>query len=422
MSDLLERLTKRGLVQQSSDENLGEFLAKEPTPFYIGFDPTADSLHVGSLIPIMCLAHAQRAGHKPIVLMGGATGMIGDPSGKSEERQLQTPEQVEANLAGMRGQFQRFLEFTGPLGAVIVNNFDWIGKFSYIEWLRDIGKHFTVNYMMAKDSVKSRLEDREQGISYTEFSYMLLQAYDFLHLYETYGCKLQGGGNDQWGNITAGIELVRRMAGNTVYGMTFPLLTTASGTKFGKTEAGTVWLDAKRTSPYQFYQFWVRTDDRDVGKLLRYFTFLDVAEIEKIETEHNANPESRTAQKRLAEEVTTLVHGDEALASCQRASAALFGGPLDALKKQDFDILSGEIPTTQMDFADGCTVVDVLVETKVCSSKGQARRDLTGGGIYLNNEREGDPNRILTKDNLLFGRFMMLRKGRKTYHLIDAGE
>ena len=422
MANYLERLQERGLVQQVSDEELGAFLDRERTSMYIGFDPTADSFHVGSLIPMICLAHAQRAGVRPVILIGGGTGMIGDPSGKSQERQLQNEERIEANIKGLRPQFERIVSFEGDCAATIVNNLDWLGKFSYIEWLRDVGKHFTVNYMMAKDSVRSRLEDREQGISYTEFSYMLLQAYDFHHLYEAENCQLQCGGNDQWGNITAGIELIRRLRGKPAYGMTFPLLTTSSGTKFGKTEQGTVWLDAKRTTPYQFYQFWIRSEDADVGKYLRFFTFLEMEEILSIEAEHAKDPGKRIAQQRLAQKVTTLIHGPEAVAACERASAALFGGPLDALQETDLGLLASDIPTTVTNSsrrnAPG-TLIELLAETGVCPSKGQARRDLTGGGIYLNNQREDDPKRIVSGEDLLFGRYLMLRKGRKTYHLVD---
>lgn len=422
MAGLIERLKERGLLQQVSDEGIAEVLERERPPIYIGFDPTADSLHVGSLVPIICLAHAQRAGHTPIVLIGGATGMIGDPSGKSAERNLLTAEQVLSNIEALRPQFERFLSFEGETAATIVNNHDWIGKISHIDWLRDVGKHFTVNYMMAKDSVKSRLEDREQGISYTEFSYMILQAYDFLHLYEERGCKIQGGGNDQWGNITAGIELLRRARGETGYGITFPLLTTAAGTKFGKTEKGNVWLDPKRTSPYQFYQYWVRADDRDVERLLYFFTFLKVDEIRAIMAEHEKSPEKRVAQQRLAEAVTSLLHGEDEVGSSQRVSRALFGEPLDSLAENDIRVLAGEMPTTVLpkDRAAGIgTVADLLAETQVCKSKGQARRDVSGGGIYINNIREDDPTRALTSSDLLFGRYLMLRKGRKTHHLVE---
>lgn len=422
MSNLIQRLQERDLIQQMTDEAVGEVLEKERPPIYIGFDPTADSLHVGSLIPMICLGHAQRAGHKPIVLIGGATGMIGDPSGKSAERNLQTQETVEANIQGLRPQFSRVLDMEGDNAAVIVNNHDWIGKFSYIDWLRDVGKHFTVNYMMAKDSVKSRLEDRDQGISYTEFSYMLLQAYDFMHLHDVYGCKLQCGGNDQWGNITAGIELVRRLRGETVYGVTFPLLTTSAGTKFGKTEKGTVWLDAKRTSPYQFYQFWINADDRDAGMFLRYFTFLPIETIREIEARHEREPEKREAQRRLAAEVTTLLHGDEAMKSCRRASTALFGGPLDELTESDFAMLMQEIPSIRIPrnrLGSAGKLVDLLAETQLCKSKGQARRDISGGGIYLNRHKIDDPDRNISASDLLFDRYMMLQKGRKTYHLVE---
>ncbi len=422
MAGLIERLEERGLLQQVSDEGIADVMERERPPIYIGFDPTADSLHVGSLVPIMCLAHAQRAGHTPIVLIGGATGMIGDPSGKSVERNLLTAEKVLSNIEALRPQFERFLSFEGETAATMVNNHDWIGRISHIDWLRDVGKHFTVNYMMAKDSVKSRLEDRDQGISYTEFSYMILQAYDFLHLYEERGCEIQGGGNDQWGNITAGIELLRRVRGKTGYGITFPLLTTAAGTKFGKTEKGNVWLDPKRTSPYQFYQYWVRADDRDVERLLYFFTFLDVDEIRTIVAEHEKSPEKRVAQQRLAEAVTILLHGADALGSCQRVSRALFGEPLDSLAENDFSVLAGEMPTTALPTDRSAaigTLSDLLAETQVCKSKGQARRDVSGGGIYINNIREDDPMRALTSNDLLFGRYLMLRKGRKSHHLVE---
>ena len=333
MPDIVAELRWRELIHQTTDNaNLQAWLNEKPRTIYVGFDPTSDSMHVGNLVAVMLLRRFQQAGHRPIALVGGATGMIGDPSGKSEERNLLNVEVLRANVASMEKQLRRFLDFDcGPNSALLVNNYDWMGRFGYLEFLRDIGKHFPVNVMLSKDSVKARLERTDSGLSYTEFSYMLLQAYDFVYLNEHYGCELQAGGSDQWGNITAGIDLARRIRGVQLHGITCPLLTKSDGTKMGKTESGALWLSAERTSPYKFYQYWYNTQDADVGKCLRYFTDLGQAEIEQLENQHAANPGQRAAQKRLAADLTRLVHGERGLAAALKASEIFFGAEIDKL-------------------------------------------------------------------------------------------
>jgi tyrosyl-tRNA synthetase len=411
----VEELTWRGLVQQSTDPKLAELMRGERFTLYCGFDPTADSLHVGSLVPILTLVRAQRAGHRPIALVGGATGMVGDPSGKAEERKLLDKETLAKNLAGIRSQLERFLQF-GPDQAVMVDNYSWFDGYGYLDFLRDVGKHFTVNVMLAKESVRARLEDREQGISYTEFSYMLVQAYDYLCLFDRLGCRLQVGGSDQWGNITAGIELIRRMRQKQVYGLTTPLITTASGEKFGKTEKGAVWLDPARTRPYDFHQFFLRTDDRDVGRFLRYYTFLDQERVAQLEESLRTAPEKREAQRELAREVTTLVHGTEEARKAEEAAAALFAGR----ESKGSVTLPPGAPTSEEPRAgiEGLPLVDLLVRTKLSSSKGAARRDIAGGGIYLNDERVDDASRVLGSADVRAGDVLLLRKGKKSYHLV----
>jgi len=421
MVSVLENLEARGFIAQTSDEGLGEHLAKGSATIYVGFDPTAPSLHLGHLVPIMALAHMQRAGHKVLVVVGGATGMIGDPSGTSAERNLLTVEQIACNVEGVRQQLTRFLDFEGDNAAVMLNNNDWIGRMSFVEWLRDVGKYFTVNYMIAKESVKNRMGS-EQGISFTEFSYMTMQAYDFLCLHEKYNCTIQGGGNDQWGNITAGIDLIRKVRNAKSYGMTFPLLTTARGEKFGKTAGNAVWLDAERTSPYQFYQYWVRTDDADVERFMKLFTFLELTRIGEIVAEHSAEPHRRSAQKVLAEQVTRLVHGEQGLAKAIRASEALFGGDLTEFTATELKEIFADVPSSRIRpsrLAEGLSLVDLLVEADLVSSKGEARRKIAQGGAYVNNARIADAEFVMSPAHLLGGAIIVLRVGKKQYHLVQ---
>ena len=425
--NIFEELSWRGLVADCTDtEELGRRLAAGPVTLYCGFDPTADSLHVGSLVPLITLRRFQDAGHVPIAVAGGATGSIGDPSGKSQERQLLTREQIAANVAGVRPQLARLLDFACSLNpARLVDNADWTENIRFIDFLRDIGKHFTVNQMVAKESVRARMEDREVGISYTEFSYMLLQAFDFYVLSRDQGCDLQIGGSDQWGNITAGIELIRKKLGKPSFGLTLPLITKADGTKFGKTESGTIWLDRKRTSVYRFYQFWVNTDDRDVIRYLRFFTFLTRTEIEELEAQHTANPGGRVAHRALARAVTDLLHGEAATHEAIRASEILFGGELEGISEATFDEIVGEVPTKAIPLArferEGLPVAELVVEAGLCPSKGQARKDLEGGGLYLNNVRLTDSARRAATNDLLFGRHLLLRKGKRNYVVVTAG-
>ncbi|OGL69489.1 MAG: tyrosine--tRNA ligase [Candidatus Tectomicrobia bacterium RIFCSPLOWO2_12_FULL_69_37] len=409
-------LQARGLVHDFTDQS--EFLAAleaKGMTLYCGFDPTAESLHVGSLLPIVGLMRFQRAGHRPIALVGGATGMIGDPSGKSEERNLLNKETLEKNIEGIRNQLGRFLDF-GAGGARLANNAGWLARMSLVDFLRDVGKHFTVAYMEAKESVKARVAGA--GISYTEFSYMLLQACDFLHLHDTEGCTLQVGGSDQWGNITAGIELIRRVRGKAAFGLTFPLITTSDGRKLGKTEAGNVWLDPGRTSPYRFYQYWIQAADADVARFLKYFTFLTVEEIGEAERAHLAAPERRGGQQLLAQALTAMVHGEEAAQSAEKASKILFGGELEGIREPDLLAAAEEMPRTEHAGALPLPLVDALVETKLSSSKGMARKDIQGGGVYVNNRRAGEEGAALSQDDLLFGKYVLLRKGKKNYHLL----
>lgn len=426
MADILNELDWRGLYADSTDrEALAKRLAEGPTTLYCGFDPTADSLHVGNLVPLFALRRFQLAGHHPIALAGGATGMVGDPSGKSDERNLQTPEQLQHNLDCIRPQLARFLDFTTTQNpARLVNNYDWTGSITFLEFLRDIGKHITVNSMIAKDSVRSRMEDRASGISFTEFSYMLLQGFDFLHLRKAYNCELQVGATDQWGNITVGTELTRKKLGATVWGLVFPLLTKSDGSKYGKTATGTVWLDPKKTSPYRFYQFFVNADDADVVKLLKTLTFLSREEITALETELTANPGARAAQKALAREMTTLVHGADALAGALKASEILFGGSLDGVAESIFNDVVGEVPTKDLEKAKlegpGTPIADLIVQAGLENSKGAARKALEAGGIYLNNVRVPDHTRNVTAADLLFGKYLLLRKGKRSYAVLTV--
>jgi tyrosyl-tRNA synthetase len=407
-----------------ASEGLEEVLAKQKVTAYIGFDPTAASLHVGSLLPIMGLVRLQQYGHTPIALVGGGTGMIGDPSGKTLERQLLSKEQIEHNLEGIREQLSHFLDFgskTNP--AMLVNNADWLTAISLVDFLRDVGKYFTVNYMLAKESVKRRYEQGE-GISFTEFSYMLLQAYDFLVLHDRHHAILQMGGSDQWGNIVAGTELIRKLRGERAYGAVFPLVTTSGGIKFGKTEAGTIWLDPHLTSPFRFYQFWINTDDRDVGRYLKFFTMLNQEEIAELETSVMVAPEKREAQRRLAQEVTRMVHGEANLRRAMQASQVLFGGEIADLSADDVLDIFAEVPSSEMSRAqfegEGLPLVDVVIASGFATSKGAARRMIEGGGIYVNNRRVSDARAMIGLSDFIEGRYLVLRKGARDYHLIRA--
>jgi tyrosyl-tRNA synthetase len=423
--DILAELRWRGLIHDlTHPELLAERLGRGPTTLYAGFDPTADSLHIGHLVPLIGLRRFQVAGHRPIAVAGGATGMIGDPSGKSAERQLLSPEVLAGNVEKIQGQLQRLLDFSPSIAnpARLMDNAAWMRPISFLDFLRDVGKHFSVNAMVAKESVRARMEDREVGISYTEFSYQLLQAYDFCHLNQTAGCELQIGGSDQWGNITAGIEFTRKKAGNQVYGLTLPLITRADGQKFGKTEGGAVWLDAERTSPYRLFQYFIQADDRDVVRYLKFFTFLPQEEIAALEAQHNERPEARAAHRALAEAVTGLVHGEAAARDAIRASAILFGGGLEGITEKLFAEVAAEAPRTRLAGeapAGGWLLPELLAQCGLSPSKGQARKDIESGGIYVNNERESDPKRAFAPDQFLFGRYLLLRKGKRTYAVAE---
>jgi tyrosyl-tRNA synthetase len=407
-----------------ASERLEEAVATHSITGYIGFDPTAPSLHVGSLLPIMGLVHLQQHGHTPIALVGGGTGMIGDPSGKTQERQLLSKEQIEYNVEGIRAQLSLFLDFEVKTNrAMLINNADWLAPIPVVDFLRDVGKHFTVNYMLAKESVKRRYEEGD-GISFTEFSYMLLQAYDFLVLHERYGCTLQMGGSDQWGNIVAGTELIRKMRAAKAYGLVFPLVTTSTGIKFGKTEAGSVWLDPKLTSPYRFYQFWINTDDGDVIKYLKYFTLLDQQAIAELEQTVVVAPEKREAQKRLAEEVTRMVHGESNLRKAIQASRVLFGGEIENLSASDVQDIFAEVPSSELPVdifsGEGISLVDLVMIAGFAQSKGAARRLIEEGGIYINNRRVTHVQATIDLSTFIDGQFLVLRKGARQYHLIKA--
>ena len=422
---ILDELNWRGLIADCTDtKELTQRLAA-PITLYAGFDPTADSLHVGNLVPLLGLRRFQLLGHHPIALAGGATGSIGDPSGKTQERQLLTKEVLDRNIASVRLQLAKLLDFdTKQNPARLVDNASWTKDISFLDFLRDIGKHFSVNQMVAKESVRARMEDREVGISYTEFSYMLLQAFDFYVLARDQNCELQIGGSDQWGNITAGIDLCRKKLGKTVYGLTLPLITNADGSKFGKTEAGAVWLDPKRTSVYRFYQFWINTDDRDVLRYLKFFTFLSREEIAVLEEKHAENPGAREAHKALAKAATDLIHGEHATQEAMRASEILFGGNLDGISETTFNEIVGEVPTKQIEKSKlegaGLPLVELLVHSGLCPSKGQARKDIEGGGVNINNVREASATRAVTTNDLLFGKHVLLRKGKKNYVVVTA--
>ena len=421
---IIEELEWRGLVSDCTDrEALTQRLAKGVVTLYCGFDPTADSLHVGNLVPLLALRRFQQFGHKPIIVAGGATGSIGDPSGKSAERQLLTHEQLKANIEGVKKQLAGFLEFDGEANAaLLVDNADWTAPLSFLDVLRDVGKHFKVNAMVAKESVRARMEDRDVGISYTEFSYMILQALDFHHLCVQHECELQIGGSDQWGNITAGIDLIHRRQNCQAFGLTLPLITNADGSKFGKTEAGAVWLDVARTSIYQFYQYWVRVDDRDVVRYLNFFTFLHRDDVEALARQHSEQPQARIAHKALAKEVTALAHGEAAANEAIRASEILFGGELDGITEATFQEIAGEVPTHEIKLdrfgGEGLWLPELLHEAGLAQSRGQARKDVKGGGVYVNNRRTDDEQHKLQSGDLLFGKYLLLRRGKRNYAVV----
>ena len=422
---LYEELKERGLIYQETSEEVKELLNTPGASFYCGADPTSDSLHIGSLLPLITMKRLQEFGHKPIMLLGGATGMIGDPSGKSKERNLLNEETINNNIEGIHGDARKVLRFEGANAAIIVNNLDWMGPFSYIGFLRDVGKHFSVNAMLLKDSVKSRISDRDQGISYTEFSYMLLQSFDFYHLYKEMNCRLQIGGSDQWGNITAGVDLIRRMQGDTqdkesVFAFTFPLVTKSDGSKFGKTESGNVWLDPEKTSPYQFYQFFVRLPDDEVMKLIYFFSMKPLSEIKELEARFKVEPHKREAQKALAEELTLLIHGQEELTKAQKATEALFSGDFQSLDQKTLLDVFSEAPSIEIsaDKKSEMDLIETLVESKLCSSKGAARKDIKAGAIYLNNEKFTGENLSANEFPLLHDSLLILRRGKKSYCLV----
>lgn len=423
--NLLDDFKSRGLFHQSTDEDaLRKALDGGVVTGYIGFDPTAASLHAGHLLQILNLVRLQRAGHRPIAIVGGGTGLIGDPSGKQKERELLTREVLDGYLRGIRAQLGRYLDFdASPNGALMVDNAEWLGALNLLEFLRDVGKHFSVNAMVQRDSVKKRLEEREQGISYTEFSYMLLQAYDFVALYDRHGCTLQIGGSDQWGNIVSGIDLIHKMREGHAHGLTVPLLTTASGEKMGKTADGAIWLDPERTSPFTFYQYWLGHADADVERFLRYFTFLDAEEVTAVAAEHAANPSKRGGQRRLAEEVTRFVHGPGGLEMAQHVTRVLFEtGDWGSFDARGLDAAFRGAPQTELDAAllggPEAALTAVLAKAKVFPSKSQARTGVEQGGVSINNRVEPSAQRVLTRDDLLPGGYVVLRKGKKHYHVI----
>lgn len=419
---ILEDLQWRGLVSDcTAADALAKRLNEEPISLYSGFDPTADSLHVGNLVPLIALRRFQNYGHKPIALAGGATGSIGDPSGKKSERQLLTKEVLDHNIASVKDQLASILDFNEDIDntARLVDNASWMAPISFLDFLRDVGKHFTVNSMVAKESVRARMEDRDVGISYTEFSYMLLQGYDFYHLNQAENCELQIGGSDQWGNITIGTELTRKKAGNTVYGLTLPLITNADGTKFGKSEAGAIWLDPKRTSVYRFYQYFINVDDRDVIRYLKYFTFLDQEAIAELEAQHEANPGAREAHRALAREMTTLIHGEATTEDAVNASKILFGGGLEGISENAFSEVANEIPNASISTADlegeGLSILDALVNAGLSASRKNAKKDVQGGGVNVNNQRIQDIQAKLSPADVHFGKYILLRRGKKNY-------
>jgi tyrosyl-tRNA synthetase len=423
--NLYDEIEWRGMLYEATPD-LREVLTKEKVTAYIGFDPSAPSLHVGSLLPIMGLARLQRFGHTPIAIAGGGTGLIGDPSGKTKERMLLTREQVEENLVGIKEQLSHFLDFNARENpARIVNNADWLGPITMMEFLRDVGKHFTVNSLLGKEAISRRLES-DDGISFTEFSYPLLQAYDYLVLFDRYKCTLQMGGSDQWGNILVGVDLIRRVRGGKAHALVFPLVTTTAGVKFGKTEAGAVWLDAKLTSPYRFYQFWLNTDDRDAISYLKFFTWLSKEEIDELEQSIKTAPEKREAQRRLAREVTTMLHGETEIEKAVRASEVLFGKEISDLTVEQIVDIFADVPSTEIAKSqiegDGFTLGDALVLAGLAPSKGEAKRLVQGGGVAVNNVRADDPRKSISVSDFIDGQVLVLRKGAKHYHLIRIAD
>ena len=423
MPNIIETLRQRGLLQDVTDPELEELLSRESITMYIGFDPSSDSLHIGNMVGIMILKHFQLHGHKPIALVGGGTGLIGDPSGRSTERNLLDDEVLDKNLKGIGKSLGKILRFEGDQAAVMVNNGDWLGQFRFLDFLRDVGRYFRLGEMLGKESVRTRLQS-EAGMSFTEFAYQLLQAYDFKHLYEEYGCRLQAGGSDQWGNITAGIDLVRRTNGVQAYGMTTPLLVDAEGKKMGKSVSGAIWLNEEKLSPYEFYQFWVRQDDRDIERFLKMLTLMDLEEIAHVVAEHEKDPGQRTGQKRLAFELTRMIHGEEEARKAKEASEALFGGEMNAKSDEELrrifnDVPSVEIPRKELEA--GIPLFDLLVRTNLCGSKGEAKRLLAQNGLYLNNAGTPWPSdqRTLGPENLASESMMVLRAGKKKYCLVQ---
>ncbi len=416
--NLLEDLQWRGIIyQQTDEEGIKETLENDKISLYCGVDPTADSMHIGHLLPYLTLRRFQQRGHRPIVLVGGATGMIGDPSGKSEERKLQTTETIQHNAQCLQNQMKRIFDFEGEHGALMVNNYDWVGSIDIVTFLRDFGKHIGVNYMLAKDTIANRLET---GISFTEFTYTILQAMDFLHLYEKFDCKMQIGGSDQWGNITTGLELIRKMApeGSKAYGLTIPLVTKADGTKFGKTESGAIWLDAEKTSPYEFYQFWINTADADVIKYLKFFTFLSKEEIEALEESVKTEPHLRKAQKALGEEMTRLIHGQEPLDQAIRISEALFNGDIQNLSAAEIKQGFKDVPSYEHTSGEDMGIVDLLIGAGIVSSKRQAREDVTNGAVSINGQRVTETDYVISEKDRIEGQFTVVRRGKKKYFLI----
>lgn len=421
---LYDEFGERGFVAAFSQNELWETLDKRPLGVYAGFDPSADSLHLGHLVPVMALSHLQARGHRVIVLVGGATGMVGDPSGRSSERNLLDAGAVKKNADALREQLSSFLRFSGENAAIMVDNNDWIGSMSFIDWLREVGKHFTINYMLGKESVRRRLSTESgEGLSFTEFAYMTMQAFDFLYLNDHYQCELQIGGNDQWGNITAGMDLIRKVRGRSVFALTLPLVATASGEKFGKSAGNAVWLDPQRTSPFEFYQYWMQTDDRDLDRFMKLFTFMGLEEIRRHCQKHFEAPELHRGQRVLADKVTSLVHGQKGLESAQSATEVLFGGgELKGLNERELVACFAHAPSIEIEQGKvvGVTALDAVLAIGFCASKGDARRRISEGGIYLNNNRVADPAQRVKSEDLLFGKYLVFRSGRKNHTIVRA--
>ena len=424
--NLIEELRWRGLIQDMMP-GTEEQLAKEVTSAYIGFDPTADSLHIGSLVPILLLVHLQKAGHKPYALVGGATGMVGDPSGKSAERNLLSEEALQTNVEGIRAQLMKFLDFTpGPTAAEMVNNFDWFREISFLDFIRDVGKHITVNYMMSKESVRKRIEG-EAGISFTEFTYQLIQGYDFYWLYKNKNCKLQMGGSDQWGNITTGTELIRRKAGGEAFAFTCPLITKADGTKFGKSEGGNIWLDPTKTTPYQFYQFWLNAADADAENWIKIFTFLSKDEVDSLIEEHRQDASKRILQKRLARELTIFVHGETEYNKAIETTQKLFtqqNASADSLTADDLEGMEGivKVSYSKTSLQSGVDVISLVAETGIFPSKGEARKMIQNGGLSINREKVTDQQLQINNSHLLHDKYLLVQRGKKNYYLVIASE